>query len=144
MRKITYGLLFVIFFTAVLAGCSWTQKEAPFASWIKIENTKAENEKTIAARRISNTYLQNELNGEKLYGGKILKVHGTFVELNYNGRYYSVYIYSGGTDREMVECMFRKEHKDELANLKPDQQVFVKGEVGFDGRTYLKGSLLIK
>lgn len=44
----------------------------------------------------------------------------------------------------MVECMFRKEYKDELANLKPDQLVVVKGEVGFDGSTYLKGSLLTK
>lgn len=86
----------------------------------------------ITAEQLYHSYNENEVAADRQYKENVLAVTGTVGEIGkdiLNGPYVILQVGGGGA----VQCSFGKEEEEDLALLKPGQQVTIKGRCS--GRT---------
>lgn len=100
----------------------------------------------VTAAALYKEYDANALAADAKYKGKVLEVTGRIERVNAEGFTATVELKTDAED-ETVDCMFALEQQHELVNLKPGQQVTIRGRgtgrVGSDSPT-LESCILMK
>jgi hypothetical protein len=83
----------------------------------------------VTAQQFYKAYEDDEDRGDRLYKNKIIELTGTVDEVSFTGETYTVLLKAGGPD-DKVDCQFAKDPavRDRLAQLKPGQQVTIRGK----------------